>query len=210
MKTYFLRPGGTCEEEIFSTLEKYSNISMTCQLCMAYFTHKRLFELIKTRHENGLRTEIILNAKDIIRPIDEPQGSFTLFLQKSLLDVFSLIKSFGNELLEIRIPSDRPQKTMHHKFILFDNVLGFGSMNFTHAGLGQNYENFSILTDNHIVENFRSEFIDLWNKAEELKISRGKLRNLACPNCSEENGIDFESYGLLCIFCKTRFNIRSS
>lgn len=94
---------------------------------------------------------------------------------------------------------------MHHKFIVFDKLVGFGSLNFTKPGFGFSYENFSFTDEAAVILNFQNEFDELWNIGSDLRIDHGHLRNLVCPKCQCEEGVDFESYGLICTLCGARF-----
>lgn len=52
---------------------------------------------------------------------------------------------------------------MHIKFAVADDLLLAGSGNFTASGLGNNYENFYLITDPQAVESAYTEFLRLWD-----------------------------------------------
>lgn len=63
--------------------------------------------------------------------------------------------------------SKQPNKVdclMHHKFIIIDNKkIILGSLNWTVAGIRQNYENTFLTNQQEFIEPFREEFQRLWN-----------------------------------------------
>lgn len=53
---------------------------------------------------------------------------------------------------------------MHHKFIIIDNKqIILGSLNWTVAGIRQNYENTFLTNQQEFIKPFRKEFQRLWN-----------------------------------------------
>ena len=57
---------------------------------------------------------------------------------------------------------------MHHKFVLLDEILVLtGSYNWTLASEKRNHENLLILKEPRVLESYRSEFEELWTRAEE-------------------------------------------
>jgi cardiolipin hydrolase len=56
---------------------------------------------------------------------------------------------------------------MHHKFVLLDEILVLtGSYNWTLASEKRNHENLLILKEPRVLESYRSEFEELWTRAE--------------------------------------------
>lgn len=174
---------------------------------MAFLTHQKIPELLQRRSELGLRTQILLNSHDLIRPSETDTNATDLFFPKTIKDIFKIIERLRDENIKIKILGSRNPAwaVMHHKFVIFDNLVGFGSLNFTKLGFTQNYENFSFSDETTVIANFRDEFDALWTMGSDLLIDGGHLRNLVCPKCNHEEGIDFESYGLLCTLCNTKF-----
>ncbi len=208
MKNFFLRPHSKIPQEIFDILSEEMNKSRICKIGMAYLTHQTIPELIQKRANLGLMTQILLNSHDLIRPSEIEGISNDLVFPQAIKDIFGIIHSLGDENLVIKILGsnrNRDWVVMHHKFIVFDNLVGFGSLNFTKNGFSYSYENFSFTNEQAIIINFQNEFDALWNIASDLNIDDGHLRNLVCPSCQAEEGIDFESYGLLCTLCGAHF-----
>jgi phosphatidylserine/phosphatidylglycerophosphate/cardiolipin synthase-like enzyme len=206
MRNFFLRPGSGIPDEIFAILHEKMLASKACKFGMAYLTHQKIAEFLRERSDKGLPTQILLNARDLIRPSDNPAAEIQLAFPVAVKNIFEIIERLGDDTLLIRVLNAR--NTMHHKFLVFDDLVGFGSLNFTYAGFNQNYENFSFTDDLSVVSNFGNEFDALWEIASDLRIDNGHLRNLVCPKCNREEGIDFESWGLLCTLCGARFEFK--
>lgn len=63
--------------------------------------------------------------------------------------------------VDVRV--DRSQYHMHHKFAIFDrNVLLNGSFNWTRGAAMNNAENFVLLSDRRLLDQFQHEFELLW------------------------------------------------
>ncbi len=54
---------------------------------------------------------------------------------------------------------------MHDKFIVFDDIVVVGAGNFTSGGMTSNFENFYIIRDQKIAEQFKNQFEYLWSIA---------------------------------------------
>ena len=62
---------------------------------------------------------------------------------------------------------------MHHKFLVVDDAVGFGSMNFTQAGDQKNAENFNIFRQApQLVSFYESEFLRLYKESEPYRSKR--------------------------------------
>ena len=67
--------------------------------------------------------------------------------------------------LPVRV--DNSPSMMHHKFIILDKqIVLTGSYNWTASGAAYNRENVFITDENHVAEQFHSEFEKLWDKFE--------------------------------------------
>lgn len=67
--------------------------------------------------------------------------------------------------------SNKAAQKMHSKFVVFDDYVIVGAGNFTHGGLMANFENFYVIRDPEIVEQFVVQFEYLWeisNTAEQM------------------------------------------
>lgn len=96
---------------------------------------------------------------------------------------------------------------MHHKFMVSDDVVIFGSVNWTTAALHGNYECLIKTSDIELIEKFIEEFDEIWNQAQELYTDKGQIRRIMCPVCEDSEGVDFESYGPICTYCGHKFNL---
>ena len=87
-----------------------------------------------------------------------------------LLD-YNMTQKYSSFLIELIIngiyikTNDNPEESMHHKFVIIDNkfVLN-GSLNWSEKGVIKNYENIIILDDEKIVQQFTTQFDELWLK----------------------------------------------
>lgn len=67
--------------------------------------------------------------------------------------------------------SNKAAQKMHSKFIVFDDFVVVGAGNFTHGGLMANFENFYVIRDPEIIEQFVAQFEYLWelsNSAQQM------------------------------------------
>ena len=87
-----------------------------------------------------------------------------------LLD-YNMTQKYSSFLIELIMngiyikTNDNPEESMHHKFVIIDNkfVLN-GSLNWSEKGVIKNYENIIILDDEKIVQQFTTQFDELWLK----------------------------------------------
>ena len=99
---------------------------------------------------------------------------------------------------------------MHHKFLVTNKVVLFGSVNWTYSALHNNHECLVASKSDWHIRQFWAEFEELWESAHEVYTGRGKLRSMMCPVCESPDGVDFESYGPLCTLCGHRFEVVES
>ena len=87
-----------------------------------------------------------------------------------LLD-YNMTQKYSSFLIELIMngiyikTNDNPEESMNHKFVIIDNkfVLN-GSLNWSEKGVIKNYENIIILDDEKIVQQFITQFDELWLK----------------------------------------------
>lgn len=203
MKTHFLKPGDNKK-----IIEKLTTIFLEdddLHIAVAYFNSEYFANLIINRAKKKLKTLLILNTSDIIRP--KEAGKSEIVISNALIRI---LKEEGDYIfcksLGLRISGN--YQNMHHKFLFTKNKLFFGSLNLTDAAINRNFESI-IETDNKfLIREFYSEFGKLWNIASELYSDKeGKLRSIMCPKCENSDGVDFESFGLICHMCGYNFII---
>lgn len=203
MKTHFLQPGGN---KIIK--KKLSNLFLEdsdLHIAVAYFNSEYFADLIIARAKKKLKTLLILNTSDLIRP-KEPGKSETV-ISKALIKI---LKHEGNYIfcksLGLKVLGN--YQNMHHKFIFTKNKLFFGSLNLTDAAINRNFESLIETNNQFLINDFHSEFGKLWKIGSELYSGRdGKLRSIMCPNCENSDGVDFESFGPICHMCGYNFII---
>jgi phosphatidylserine/phosphatidylglycerophosphate/cardiolipin synthase-like enzyme len=179
------------------------------KICVAYFTHTEIADALIARTKEKRKTQIILNLADILRP--DGGDTSTIKTSQALVNIFN---SFGRHSGEVgqffqmktlgRDKADTSQ--MHHKFSLFDDVVAFGSLNFTFQAFTKNYENVHFSSEEYLAGAFHYEFDNLWSIAKDFFVQDGKIRSLECPECKTAEGVDFESYGAFCTFCAHKFH----
>jgi hypothetical protein len=208
-KPVFLKPSGTGDQVLERTAEIIREEEEAIGIAVAYFSYKPFAEAIIDRRENGRKTFLIINGSDIIRPTGA--NSSDLVVPKALIQLF---ENAGAGLdLQIRSLGHRKKgdyQNMHHKFLVTNNIVLFGSVNWTYSALHSNYECLVVSKSDWHIRQFWTEFEDLWGSAHEVYTGRGKLRSMMCPVCESPDGVDFESYGPLCTFCGHRFEVVES
>lgn len=206
---HFLRPGDSETSKyvlnnICDRIVKSQNVS----LCVAYFTHNDIANAIIERTAAKKPTRIVLNLCDILRPAGADAS--TIKTSKALVNIFNALSEMSFyearnfEMRTLGLETS-PNTQMHHKFGIFDNVVSFGSLNYTFQALGHNYENICFTSEEFIVARFQYEFDSLWKLGAEFYVQGGEVRSIACPKCLKSEGVDFESWGALCINCFHRF-----
>ncbi|MCD9024958.1 phospholipase D-like domain-containing protein [Cohnella silvisoli] len=204
MKLIFLRPEIPNEalDEIVSMINRTRGV---LRVAVAYFTHPTIAQALISRKINGFSTQLLINTSDILRPIDI---GTEIVISKQLFDVINEA-NYDSEL-QIRslgIRAKGKYQNMHHKFMVSDDELIFGSVNWTYAAIHNNFECLAMTNDKKYINEFISEFEALWVVAQELYTNNGQLRSIMCPKCQDSEGVDFESYGLICTFCGHEFKL---
>lgn len=205
----FLRPGDSeTSKYVLQLICDKMREAKQVSICVAYFTHVDIAEAIIERTKSERPTQIILNLGDILRP--DGSDSSIIKTSQALVNIF---KALGRQsdsrstYLQMRTLGREKSATsqMHHKFAIFDNVVAFGSLNFTFQALGQNYENIHFSSEDFLVAAFELEFSELWKLGSDFFVQGGKFRSITCPNCKKPEGVDFESYGAFCTYCSHTF-----
>ncbi len=110
------------------------------------FTHKDIASAIVRAKQKGLDVRVVL---------DKSQRR----------EKYTGATFLANNRVPLHIATKYP--IMHHKFVVVDNMIGFGSMNFTKAGDEKNAENFNLFRGvPALTETYAKEFKRLEAEAE--------------------------------------------
>src|SRR6266540_1371855 len=149
------------------------NNGASVQTCFSY-THQcknRMVHLIEQAKKRILLAGYGFTSNDIAKAIKAAymRGvKVHLVLDKSnVTSKYSRATYLANAGVDVRI--DSRYAIMHHKFLLVDDKVGFGSMNFTKAADLRNAENFNIFHNAPgLVPVYRNEFLRRQNESEHI------------------------------------------
>lgn len=208
MQIIFLDPSRQTEPRVINELKEIIlHTHGVLRIAVAYFTHPVLAQTLIKRIEDGKTTLLLVNSSDLLRPTS-PQET-EIVVSKDLLSVLNL-SHCGIGPLYAKSLGTRTQtqyQNMHHKFVVSNEKVIFGSLNWTKSALQHNYEFISISTDSNVIEKFMAEFTKMWEQAFDVLTNKTGIRIIACPICNEQWGIDFESYGPFCVYCGHKFKV---
>lgn len=123
------------------------------------FTSNQISQAIKEAHARGVKVHLVLDASN-----ETAKYSRATFLANSGVD----------------IKINHRYAIMHHKFIIVDNAVGFGSMNFTQGGDIKNAENFNIFRQEpKLVKVYENEFLRLYKESETYRSRVGHEKKRA-------------------------------
>lgn len=181
-------------------------------ICVAYFTHLDIAEEIIERAKLQKPTRLLLNLADLLRPVGPHSSEFRA--SAALVKIFDFLDGLrfpDSEHIQMKTLGREQNRmtNMHHKFIIGDREIGFGSMNFTTNSMTNNYENFCFTNKELFYQSFEVQFAKMWHTGEELVAPRGELRVIECPECGQSAGVDFESYGMICTYYSHKFAVIS-
>ena len=126
-------------------IKKLESAKDSIDIAMYTLTNAQLIKTILKCFDNKVRVRIILD--------------------------YNMTQKYSSFLIELIMngiyikTNDNPEESMHHKFVIIDNkfVLN-GSLNWSEKGVIKNYENIIILDDEKIVQQFTTQFDELWLK----------------------------------------------
>lgn len=205
MHLYFMRPqDGDGAGALKSTRELLADSVGQVRAAVAYLTHLVLIQALLDRAARGAPTFLILNSQDFIRRA--PGDASRLTISSRLMSLLAGAEQYWDSL-KIRTLGQGSVNwsVMRHKFAVGDSAVIFGSANWTQSAFTTNYEWMARSSAPPDVSRFGAEFGLLWERAQAIHVSRGKLRRILCPVCGHAEGVDFESYGPFCTFCGHRF-----
>ncbi len=109
------------------------------------FTSNEIAKALKNAHARGIKVQLVLD-------------------KSNLTGKYSRATYLANAGVDVRI--NGRYAIMHHKFIVADQSVGFGSMNFTRAGDRKNAENFNIFHHApNLAHVYEQEFIRLYEES---------------------------------------------
>lgn len=137
----FFSPGEACRDAILTQLRAASR---QIDICVFTISDNIIRDALVSAHKLGKRIRIV---SDNDKSLD--MGSDIQFLRR----------------IGIPVRLDLTEDHMHHKFALFDNrVLLNGSYNWTRSAAERNFENISLTEDKRLIDSYRAEFDQLWEK----------------------------------------------
>lgn len=140
--------------ELYIT-EELMRAQSSIKVAVAWFTNKRLLNILEFKQKNGVKVEIIIN--------DDQTNNNALNFNK--------LSNLGGEILFVK----SSKSLMHWKFcVIDDNVLITGSYNWTTKAEKSNKEQITISTgDSEEISKFNKEFCDI--KHKEKKVESKKI-----------------------------------
>lgn len=110
------------------------------------FTNKEIAAALRRAHDRGVRVRVVLDRSNATAR-------------------YSGATYLANAGIDVRIDYHYP--IMHHKFIVSDDNIAFGSMNFTQAGDAKNAENFNLFHGApKLAEEYAVEFRRLYEESK--------------------------------------------
>ncbi len=133
----------TCEAQIVQLI---AHAKKRILLASYSFTSNEIAKALKNARARGIKMQLVLD-------------------KSNLNGKYSRATYLANAGVDIRINSR--YAIMHHKFIIVDQAVGFGSMNFTRAGDRKNAENFNIFHHApNLVRVYEQEFVRLYDESK--------------------------------------------
>jgi phosphatidylserine/phosphatidylglycerophosphate/cardiolipin synthase-like enzyme len=205
---YFLRPGAETNSEVLDHIEfnLLDNVR-ELKIAVAYFNEPRLTRAIARRHKLKYPTRLILNSSDILRA--DLAGSAARVAPGNILNLLELNRDPENIWIRaLGRNNNGKYENMHHKFVVSDSWVYFGSLNWTYSALNNNFEAMCVSKDKDLVENFNLEFEHIWEIAEEICVDENnRITKLRCSNCGSSGWIDMTSAGFYCGTCGSSFDL---
>jgi len=134
-------PQNDCPRRIIQLIR---GVRREIDICVFTITDNRLADAILQAHQRGIAVRIITD-------------------NEKAFDLGSDVPRF----LESRVPLkvDQTPFHMHHKFAIFDRqILLTGSYNWTRGAANDNLENFVLISEQSLLDQFAEVFTNLWNQ----------------------------------------------
>lgn len=136
---------------------KLRNARRKVLICIYRLTYDIYVDEILRRANMGVKFYIITDLKNRQNGDNEDLPEHEKNIQKFL----------GTRNIEVR--SSNPRGNMHNKYaIIDDEILIFGSMNWSYSGLTNNSESLMISHKRNDVHEFKKNFILMWKNATEV------------------------------------------
>ena len=143
------------------------------------FTSNDIAKSIKDAHARGVKVHLVLDRSNVTSK-------------------YSRATYLANAGVDVKIDSN--YAIMHHKFLVVDNTVGFGSMNFTRAGNQRNAENFNIFHNAPgLVLVYKNEFLRLYNESDSYRQKRGTQRK---PTIRKKTQMPTKRFGMVRAFAE--------
>lgn len=145
VETYF-SPGGGAGQAAVGLIDGARHRVL---LAGYHFTSSRIAKSLRLARERGVRVQVVLDKT-------EASGRYS---------VATYLANAG-----VDVVLDGRYSIMHHKFIVADDTVAFGSMNFTYAADSKNAENFNVFRGAPgLVRTYESEFRRLYAESESYR-----------------------------------------
>jgi phosphatidylserine/phosphatidylglycerophosphate/cardiolipin synthase-like enzyme len=205
MRTIFLRPGSYSTQDAINEINEMINTTAEdLNIAIAYLTYQPLIKALIERTKLNMKTKLILNTSDLLRPINPLESE--IVISKDLIELINISQKYTNlEIKSLGVTTKKKYQNMHHKYVVSEERVIFGSLNWTNAAFNNNYECIYTCQDITVIDDFLSEFYYMWESAQNIHTAFGKIRGIICPKCESSDGVDFESYGPFCTFCGHKF-----
>lgn len=142
VQVYFSPDGGAAR----AVVDMIDGARQRVMLAGYLLTSYPIARALKRAHARGVQVRVVLDSAN-----ETDRYSGATYLARAGIDVVI----------------DKKYAIMHHKFIIADRSLGFGSMNFTRAGDEKNAENFNIFRGAPaLLDRYRKEFERLYRESE--------------------------------------------
>jgi phosphatidylserine/phosphatidylglycerophosphate/cardiolipin synthase-like enzyme len=208
MKIFFLKPRNNVNDKSIAELLKIiNNDGELIRIAISYFVHLKISEAIIGRCYLQRKTRILFNANDLIRPCGTQNQKMSIS--------FSQIELFKSQLkqskyLEIRIAGEKTDKVyenMHHKYIVSNNKLIYGSPNWTDKSFNNSYEFLVLTKEKSYITKFQEEFDEIWKIAKKTKVNIESIISIYCPLCNNQEAVNLNDQNPYCKFCNYSFSI---
>ena len=141
----YFSPGGNVQDRIIERVE--ASVDSIDVMCFE-FTSRKLSKSLLDARDRGVRVRVLLD-------------------RSKTLEKNSMYKSLRNGRIDVKRISAPRDGIMHNKVAIFDsNAVLTGSYNWTSGAEHYNYENAVFIDDAQLIFQYKNEFNDLWEKAE--------------------------------------------
>lgn len=169
IQTLFPRPDNECHQQMVESI--ISNLIRKAQkkihICLFRFTWTEFFDQLKEfkSAKPKVSMKIIVDSNRNNRCHEDSGIDHGPINHRNII---SWLLQCGIQLKSPKFEDISNGGLMHNKFAIIDSTVVFGSMNWTHFGLHNNYESMMIIENTIIARKFSKEFNSIWNKSVQL------------------------------------------